>query len=60
VKIALYDVSGRVVDTIADSVYEPGRHSINLDYGSEVAPGVYFMSMQAEGFSQSNKVVFVR
>jgi hypothetical protein len=60
VKIALYDVSGRVIDTIADSVYEPGHHSINLDYGSEIASGVYFMSMQTEGFSQSNKVVFVR
>ena len=60
VKIALYDVAGRVVDTITDSVYEPGRHSINLDYGPRLASGLYFISMQAEGFSRSNKVVVVR
>jgi len=60
VKIALYDVTGRVVDTIADSIYEPGHHSVNLDYGPELASGIYFMSMQAEGFNQSNKVVVVR
>jgi hypothetical protein len=60
VKIALYDVTGRVVDTIADSVFEPGRHSVNLDYGQELASGIYFMSMQAEGFNQSSKVVVVR
>ncbi len=60
VKIALYDVTGRVVDTITDSLYEPGRHSVSLDYGQELASGIYFMSMQAGGFSQSNKVVVVR
>ncbi|MGD8627455.1 MAG: C25 family cysteine peptidase [bacterium] len=60
VKISLYDVNGRVVDTIADSVYEPGQYSINLDYGPRLASGIYFISMQAEGFSRSNKVVVVR
>jgi hypothetical protein len=60
VKIALYDVTGRVVDTIADSVYGPGRHSIDLDYRQELASGIYFMSMQAEGFYKSDKVVVVR
>jgi hypothetical protein len=60
VRISLYDVNGRVVDTIADSVYEPGQYSINLDFGPRLASGIYFISMQAEGFSRSNKVVVVR
>ena len=60
VRIALYDVNGRVVDTIADSVYQPGRYSLGLDYGRDLASGIYFMSMQAEGFKGTHKVVVIR
>ena len=58
VEIAVYDVTGRLVRGVADSVFEPGRYSRSID--TEVlAPGVYFVNMRAAGFSATTKLVVV-
>jgi hypothetical protein len=57
VMIHVYDVRGRIVDTIADSMFGPGRYSVALDYGRSVVSGVYFVRMRAEGFSQTKKLI---
>ncbi|MFH1312069.1 MAG: C25 family cysteine peptidase [Candidatus Eisenbacteria bacterium] len=60
VSIELFDVTGRSVDTLADSVFEPGRYSRTVDYGASLAPGVYFLSMRSAGFAATNKVIVLR
>jgi hypothetical protein len=60
VVIDLFDVRGRLVETLADSVTEPGRYTIAVGKGSGLPPGVYFLSMRAESFSKTQKVVVIK
>jgi hypothetical protein len=60
VVIDLFDVRGRVVETLADSVTKPGRYAMNIGEGGDLPSGVYFLRMRAEGFSQTRKVIVVK
>ncbi|MFZ1946930.1 MAG: T9SS type A sorting domain-containing protein, partial [bacterium] len=61
VRVDLYDVSGRVVRTLAHQAVEPGENvlKVYLASGGEraVAPGVYFVRLSLDGQSQARKVV---
>ncbi len=61
VALAVYDVSGRVVRTLADEAFEPGRHvrpwDGNTNAGAHAAAGVYFVRMSAPGGSLTRTVV---
>jgi flagellar hook assembly protein FlgD len=47
VQVAVYDVAGRKVRTLADRVFSPGEHTLTWDGtdddGRGVARGVYFV-----------------
>ena len=58
VSVAVFDVTGRLVATIVDSLMEPGRYSRSVDTAG-LAPGVYFVSMRAPGFSAAKKLIVV-
>ncbi|MGD9141682.1 MAG: C25 family cysteine peptidase [bacterium] len=60
VKVEIFNVEGRVVETIANSTFEPGRYSIDWKPGLRLAPGVYFLNMETPTFSQTRKVIIVR
>jgi hypothetical protein len=60
VVIDLFDVRGRVVENLANSVAEPGRYALTFGEAGSLPPGVYFLNMQAEGFSETQKVVVVK
>jgi hypothetical protein len=60
VVVELFDVRGRVVETLADSVAKPGRYAISIGGNDPLPPGVYFLKMQAEGFSRTQKAVIIR
>jgi hypothetical protein len=59
VSIGLFDVTGRSVGTLVDSVMEPGRYSQQWDTG-RLSPGVYFLRMTAPDFEKATKVVNLR
>jgi len=59
VTIAVYDVLGRRVATLADGATEAGRHTAILDAG-QMPSGTYFVRMRAEGFRQARQVTVVR
>ncbi|UCF05566.1 MAG: T9SS type A sorting domain-containing protein [bacterium] len=59
VTIRIYDVTGRVIDTVKDVPYDPGRYSYIWDCRG-IAPGIYFVRMQAPGFDRTRKIVIVR
>jgi hypothetical protein len=61
VALAVYEVSGRIVRTLADESFEPGRHARTWDgstnAGARVAAGVYFVRMSAPGGSLTRTLV---
>jgi len=64
VSIKIYDISGKLVRTIADGVFEPGNHTIawdgRNDSGRLVSSGVYFYKMKTRGFERTRKMVLLR
>ncbi len=64
VAIRIYDVSGRLVRTLVDQRIEPGRHEAvwngRNDTGEPVGSGVYFCTMDAEGFHGSHKMTLLK
>jgi hypothetical protein len=60
VVINLYDVRGRVLETLSDSVVEPGRYSMTLGENADLPSGVYFLKMRAGGFTETQKAVVIK
>jgi flagellar hook assembly protein FlgD len=64
VTVRIYDVSGRLVRTLFSGVKDAGRYSLAWnganDRGAEVASGIYFYKMEANGFNLTRKMVMLR
>jgi hypothetical protein len=64
VRIAVYDVSGRLVSLIADELFTQGVHSVTWDgkdlSGRAAASGTYFARMEAQGFIGTEKLMLVQ
>ena len=65
VDIAVYDISGRLVDTILSRNLSPGNHMAEFN-GQYLSSGVYIIKVHAkslnsnENFIQSNKVLLLK
>jgi hypothetical protein len=57
--IAVYDVLGRRVVTLADGKKAAGTYRARLD-GSRLSSGVYFARMEAEGFRETRRLTILR
>ena len=57
--IRIYDIAGRLVDTLVDKNIEAGYHTAIWD-ASTVSTGVYLVKMETESFSSVRKVILVR
>ena len=64
IRVAIYDISGREVTTIADEVRNAGFFSETWNgtdhSGRDVGSGVYFVRMQAKGFHATRKMLLIR
>jgi hypothetical protein len=64
VHLAVFDVSGRLIRTLAQETFGPGAHTVVWDgtdgNGSRVSSGVYYCRMQSSGFSATRPVVMSR
>ncbi len=64
VKLAIYDVAGRLVKTLVDEVKPAASHSELWDgtdrTGRRVASGTYYYVLQTEGFSATHKMMLVK
>lgn len=63
ITVGIHDVEGRAVSKIADGVWAPGTHQIAWDGRSgdrTAAPGIYFVRLEADGYSAVKKVVRLR
>jgi len=59
VALKVYDIQGRLVETLFDGTAQVGNHSIQFD-ASSLASGIYFVRMTAPGFADTRKMVFLR
>ncbi len=59
VKIQIFDISGRLIQTLVDSQKQAGRYTVTFDAGS-LASGVYLMRMQTESFLKIRKMMLIK
>ncbi len=67
VRVAVYDVQGRLVKTLLNEAISAGTHSVTWDRrsaaGHRVSSGIYFVQMKAAGltgFLETKKVVILK
>ena len=60
VSISVYNVAGQLVSTIADNQsFDTGTHSVEWNAQS-FSPGVYFCRLNADGISQTHRMLLVK
>jgi hypothetical protein len=59
VKIMLYDITGRAVETLVNTQYSAGTHSVRFD-ASNLANGIYFYRIVTDEFSDIKKMVLMK
>jgi hypothetical protein len=59
VRLAVYDVSGRLVDVLAEGMRDAGEHAVDWS-AHKVASGIYFYSLEAGGTRLTKKMVLLR
>ena len=63
VSLEVFDVSGRLVRTLAHRAFPAGRHQVEWDgsgdHGGRVAPGVYLSRFRAGDFEATRRIVLI-
>jgi uncharacterized delta-60 repeat protein len=59
VKIVVYDVMGREVQTLVNEKLQPGTYEAAFD-GSQLTSGVYFYKITAGDFSETKKMLMIK
>ncbi len=59
IHLAVYDAAGREVAVLAKGMREPGSYRLKFT-PDRIASGVYFYRLQANGFTQTQKMVFAK
>jgi hypothetical protein len=59
IRLSLYDIVGRKIETIAQGVYEPGVYTVNHDF-SKFSSGIYFLILEGEKGAQTQKILILR
>jgi hypothetical protein len=59
VKIALYDVLGNELKVLKQDLIDAGIHQFEIN-GSDLASGMYFVKMVAQGFQQTIKISLLK
>ena len=57
--VKLFDITGKLVKELDNSVYEAGSHIIKID-GSSLRSGIYFVKIDADELSKTVKIVLVK
>ena len=57
--LQIYDITGRVVETLVDGTLDPGPHEIQWN-ASEHASGIYFARLQSRSMVQSQKLILLK
>lgn len=60
VRLNIYDVSGRIVETVFSGHLEKGIHSVEWSPGSSISSGMYFVRLDTEEGSVTTRALFIR
>jgi hypothetical protein len=59
VTLAIYDLNGRLVQTLADQVYTAGNYRVEFD-GAALPSGIYFARLQGQSFATTRKLILLK
>ena len=59
VNIAIYNIQGRIIDNLVSEYKEIGNHQITWN-AENLPSGVYFVRFDADGFSQTQKLMLIK
>ena len=59
VKLIVYDILGREVETIIDKELEPGKYKLNFT-ATNLPSGVYFYTLKTPKFTKTNKMLLIK
>jgi hypothetical protein len=59
VKITVFDILGKEIAIVAEKEYSRGVHELGFD-GSNLSSGIYFYRLEADGFSETKKMILVK
>lgn len=58
-QLRIFDITGRVVTTLADGEWTAGNHTVVFD-GSQLPSGIYFARLQTGSFSEARKLILLK
>lgn len=59
VKLTVYNHSGQLVAELVNNKMDKGLHKINFN-ANELNSGIYFYTLECEGFSKTNKMLLIK
>jgi hypothetical protein len=59
VRIELFNVLGQKLQTLVNSTHEAGKHTLQIN-ANDLTTGIYFYSIQAGDFTQTNKMILMK
>ena len=59
VTLTIYDITGRLIETLVNEKQQPGYYSVQWD-ASQYSSGVYIYRIQADGFSAVKKCLLIK
>jgi hypothetical protein len=59
ISLSVYDLSGKLVETLVDQVRKPGVYSVKWE-GKNQSSGVYFYRLTGSGFSSTKKLILLK
>jgi len=59
VKLVIYDILGREVETLIDKELEPGKYKVNFN-ATNLPSGVYFYTLKTPKFTKTNKMLLIK
>jgi flagellar hook assembly protein FlgD len=59
VKITVYDIRGKEVQTLVNERLQPGTYEVMFD-GSMLTSGVYLYRMSANNYSETKKLILIK
>ena len=59
IKVNIYDVKGRLVDNLYDSIIAPGHYQMTW-HATNQASGIYFVLLESAGQIKTQKLVLMK
>ena len=58
-RIVVYDIQGREVQTLVNERLQAGTYGVTFD-GSRLTSGVYFYRLITEGFTETKRMILIK